>query len=70
MLTGLKDNVLISSDGQVKLSDFGLTIDNEEALRFQSADLYSGTLRWMVCRVLSAESHFIDLEAPARHPSL
>ncbi|KAF8600594.1 hypothetical protein BDV93DRAFT_496592 [Ceratobasidium sp. AG-I] len=43
------DNVLISLDGYVQLTDFGLTIMHDESLQFSTTDAYGGTLRWMVC---------------------
>ncbi|KAF8600593.1 kinase-like protein, partial [Ceratobasidium sp. AG-I] len=49
-------NVLISSDGRVKLTDFGLTITYHDILQFSTTDPLGGTIRWMA-QILKGESH-------------
>lgn len=49
------DNVLISLDGCVKLTDFGLTIMHDETLQFSTTDAYGGTLRWMAPELMDSK---------------
>ncbi|KAG8782681.1 hypothetical protein FRC12_020570 [Ceratobasidium sp. 428] len=46
------DNVLVSSDGVVKLTDFGLSIVHEINLQLSESDPGGGTLRWMAPELL------------------
>ncbi|KAF8600537.1 kinase-like protein [Ceratobasidium sp. AG-I] len=49
------DNVLISQDGCVKLTDFGLSIMHDETLQFSTTDAYGGTLRWMAPELMDSK---------------
>ncbi|KAG8738693.1 hypothetical protein FRC10_006577 [Ceratobasidium sp. 414] len=47
------DNVLVSSDGIVKLTDFGLSITHGINLQLSETDPGGGTLRWMAPELLT-----------------
>ncbi|KAF8601245.1 kinase-like protein [Ceratobasidium sp. AG-I] len=47
------DNVLVSSDGVIKLTDFGLAIMNESNLLLSDTDPGGGTMRWMAPELLT-----------------
>lgn len=46
--------MLVTIDGHIKLTDFGLTITYHDTLRFSTTDTFGGTMRWMVHMVLVA----------------
>ncbi|KAG9095772.1 hypothetical protein FRC07_011032, partial [Ceratobasidium sp. 392] len=47
------DNVLVSSEGVVKLTDFGLSIAHDANLKLSETDPGGGTLRWMAPELLT-----------------
>jgi len=46
------DNLLVDSDGTLKLGDFGLAILHDTAMHFSMTDPGGGTLRWMAPELL------------------
>ncbi|KAF8597274.1 kinase-like protein [Ceratobasidium sp. AG-I] len=50
------DNVLVSDDGTLKLTDFGLTIMHELHVRFSTTEPGGGTYRWMAPELGQDES--------------
>ncbi|CAE6532542.1 unnamed protein product [Rhizoctonia solani] len=49
-------NVLVSSDGMAKLTDFGLSIMSESSVVFSSTTAKAGTIRWAAPELLLEES--------------
>lgn len=48
----IQANILVSDDGTLQLTDFGLTIMHDTTIRFsKNANQAGGTLRWMVSRL-------------------
>ncbi|KAG8683788.1 hypothetical protein FRC09_015852, partial [Ceratobasidium sp. 395] len=50
------DNILISDDGRLKLTDFGLTMIHQTALEFSKTAKGGGTQRWMAPELLAETS--------------
>ncbi|KAF8594757.1 kinase-like protein, partial [Ceratobasidium sp. AG-I] len=50
------DNVLVSDDGTLKLTDFGLTMMHEPLVRFSTTDPGGGTYRWMAPELAQDET--------------
>ncbi|KAG9118909.1 hypothetical protein FRC07_006329 [Ceratobasidium sp. 392] len=48
-------NVLVSDDGRIKLTDFGLTIMSQQYLEFSKTDPGGGTQRWMAPELLNED---------------
>jgi len=50
------DNLLMSEDGALKLTDFGLAIMHDVAFQFSQTDMGSGTYRWMAPELYKEEA--------------
>ncbi|KAF8601055.1 kinase-like protein [Ceratobasidium sp. AG-I] len=46
------ENVLLDGGGNIKLTDFGLSIMHEQAMQFSETDPGGGTMRWMAPELL------------------
>ncbi|KAF8594770.1 hypothetical protein BDV93DRAFT_549088 [Ceratobasidium sp. AG-I] len=49
------DNILVSDDGILKLTDFGLTMMHDQIIRFSTTDASGGTYRWMAPELIQGE---------------
>ncbi|KAF8597275.1 kinase-like protein [Ceratobasidium sp. AG-I] len=49
------DNILVSGDGTLKLTDFGLTLMHEQMVRFSTTDAGGGTYRWMAPELIQGD---------------
>ncbi|KAF8593479.1 kinase-like protein [Ceratobasidium sp. AG-I] len=48
-------NALLDENGVLKLTDFGLSIMHDQAMRFSESDAGGGTMRWMAPELLTEE---------------
>ncbi|KAF8598446.1 kinase-like protein [Ceratobasidium sp. AG-I] len=49
------DNILVSDDGTLKLTDFGLTLMHQQVVQFSTTDTSGGTYRWMAPELIKGE---------------